>query len=230
MTLSRPEIRARLQAVQTEIAREASRCGRDPASVQLLCVSKTQPVEAIEPVLETGHCLFGENRVQEAAQKWPLLRAHFSGVELHLIGPLQSNKAKEAVDLFDVIETVDRPRIAEALAREIQKAGKQPRLFVEVNTGKEAQKAGILPEDVDLFLEQCRKTYGLKIDGLMCIPPHNEQAAPHFAFLAQMAKRNGLPELSMGMTADYPVAIQLGATIVRVGTAIFGDRTIESPV
>ena len=172
----------------------------------------------------SGHRLFGENRVQEAQRKWPLLKEKYPAVELHLIGPLQSNKAREAIELFDVIETVDRPRIAEALAREVQRLGKTPKFFVEVNTGNEPQKAGILPHEADRFLETCSKVYGLVICGLMCIPPAGEQASPHFALLAQLAKRNGLPELSMGMSADYHLAIQLGATYVRLGTAIFGGR------
>ncbi len=224
MSLTADDIAKRLASVEADIARCSERSGRESASVNLLCVSKTQPAELIEVALQYGQRLFGENRVQEAERKWPALRQKFPGVELHLIGPLQSNKAREAVALFDVIETVDRPRIAEALAQEIQRAGKHPRLFVEVNTGKEPQKAGILPEDADAFIARCRSEFGLTIDGLMCIPPHEGQASPHFALLASIAKRNGVAHLSMGMTADYPLAIQLGATYVRLGTAIFGDR------
>ena len=219
------EIPARLAAVETEIARHAGRCGRDPKSIRLVCVSKTQPVDLIEPALASGQRIFGENRVQEAERKWPELKHRYPDVELHLIGPLQSNKAREAVALFDVIETVDRPKIAEALGREIQHLGKSPRLFIEVNIGSEPQKAGVLPVDADGFIKQCRQTHGLEIHGLMCIPPHDQQAAPHFALLSQIAKRNGIAELSMGMTADYPIGIQLGATYVRLGTAIFGART-----
>ena len=225
MTTMPEDIPARLDAIRTDIARHARRCGRDAQSINLLCVSKTQPVELIESALRHGERLFGENRVQEAERKWPSLRDKYPDIELHLIGPLQTNKVPEAVSLFDVIETVDRPRLAEALGREIRKAGKSPRLFVEVNVGMEPQKAGILPADVDSFLDSCRKIHGLQIDGLMCIPPHDQQASPYFALLAQMAKRNGIKELSMGMTADYPLAIQLGATYVRLGTAIFGERT-----
>ena len=168
--------------------------------------------------------MFGENRVQESKGKWPALRSAFDGVELHLIGPLQSNKAREAVELFDVIETVDRPKIAEALAAEIARAGKAVKLFVEVNTGAEPQKTGILPADADAFLRHCRETLGLGIEGLMCIPPADEQASPHFALLRTIADRNGIAKLSMGMSADFELGIQLGATHVRVGSAIFGQR------
>jgi hypothetical protein len=175
-------------------------------------------------VLEAGQRVFGENRVQEAKAKWPELRAEFPGVELHLVGPLQSNKAKEAVALFDAIHTVDRPKIAQALAEEIAKQGKRPRLFVEVNTGAEPQKAGVLPENTDAFIAECREKFGLTIEGLMCIPPFNEAPAPHFALTAKIAKRNGLALLSMGMSADFASAIAFGATHVRVGSAIFGER------
>ena len=168
--------------------------------------------------------MFGENRVQEAAGKWPELRGDFADVELHLIGPLQTNKAQEAVALFDVIETLDRPRLAAALAEAIAKTGRTPRLFVQVNTGSEPQKAGVLPCDADAFIARCREDYHLAIDGLMCIPPADQQASPHFAMLAQMAQRNGIASLSMGMSADFELAIQLGATHVRIGSAIFGAR------
>jgi hypothetical protein len=192
--------------------------------VTLVAVSKTFPAEALAPALAAGQRIFGENRVQEAKAKWPGLRALFPGLELHLIGPLQSNKAREAVELFDVIETVDRPKIAEALAAEIARAGKPMTLFVEVNTGAEPQKAGVLPGEADAFIRRCRDALGLTIAGLMCIQPADEQASPHFALLNTIAARNGIARLSMGMSADYPLAIQLGATHVRVGSAIFGER------
>ena len=197
---------------------------RDPASVTLVCVSKTFPAVEIEPALAAGERVFGENRVQEAQGKWPELRARYPDVELHLIGPLQSNKTREAVALFDVIETVDRPKIAEALATEIKRSGRHPRLYVEVNTGSEPQKAGVLPQDADAFIARCRTELGLQISGLMCIPPEDEQRSPHFALLAQIARRNDIPILSMGMSADFELAIQLGATHVRIGTALFGHR------
>jgi pyridoxal phosphate enzyme (YggS family) len=222
-------IGARLTAIRDEIARLARRARRDPASVALECVSKTQSAERIEEALAAGQRLFGENRVQEAEAKWPALRETYPDVALHLIGPLQTNKVRQAVALFDAIETVDRPRLAEALGKEIQRAGKSPRLYVEVNTGAEPQKAGILPDEADAFLAQCRGEFGLAIEGLMCIPTADEQAAPHFALLAQIAARNGIAKLSMGMSADYPLAIQLGATHVRLGTAIFGARQAPVP-
>jgi hypothetical protein len=187
-------------------------------------VSKTFPPEAIEPVIAGGQRVFGENRVQEAKAKWPPLLAKHSGIALHLIGPLQSNKAKEAVALFDAIHSVDRPSLCEVLAKEIEKQKRQPLLFVEINTGAEAQKAGVLPEDADAFLARCRDGYGLTISGLMCIPPLSEAPGPHFALTAKIAQRNGLKLLSMGMSADFVTAIQLGATHVRVGSAIFGER------
>jgi len=214
----------RLAAVRAEIARACKDAARDPADVTLIAVSKTFPPEAIEPVIEAGQRVFGENRVQEAKAKWPGLIARHPGIELHLIGPLQSNKAKEAVALFDAIHSVDRPSLCEALAKEIAKQGRQPLLFVEVNTGAEPQKAGVLPQDVDAFLAACRDKYGLTISGLMCIPPHDEAPGPHFALTAKIARRNGLKLLSMGMSADFGVAIAMGATHVRVGSAIFGER------
>ncbi len=213
-----------LAEVRERLARAAKDADRDPASVTLICVSKTFGSQDIRPVLALGERVFGENRVQEAEEKWPGLRAEFPSIELHLIGPLQSNKAREAVELFDVIETVDREKIAEALAKEIQRLGKHPKLYVQVNTGAEPQKAGILPQQADGFIETCRKTYGLEISGLMCIPPVNDQASPHFALLNQIAERNGIKILSMGMSSDFELAVQLGATHVRVGTAIFGKR------
>jgi len=213
-----------LAEVRERLARAARDNGRDPGEITLVCVSKTFLPEDIRPVLAHGERVFGENRVQEAEDKWPALRADFPGLELHLIGPLQSNKAREAVALFDVIETVDREKIAEALAKEIKRAGKHPKLYVQVNTGAEPQKAGILPEEADAFIASCREVHGLEISGLMCIPPVNDQASPHFALLNQIAARNGIKTLSMGMSSDFELAIQLGATHVRVGTAIFGKR------
>jgi pyridoxal phosphate enzyme (YggS family) len=213
-----------LAAVRAEIARVCRDAGRDPAEVTLVAVSKTHQAEAIEPVIAAGQRVFGENRVQEAKAKWPPLLAKHPGIALHLIGPLQSNKAKEAVALFDAIHSVDRPSLAEALAKEIAKQGRSPLLFVEINTGAEAQKAGVLPQDADAFLDKCRAAYGLTISGLMCIPPLDEAPGPHFALTAKIARRNGLKLLSMGMSADFATAIQLGATHVRVGSAIFGER------
>jgi PLP dependent protein len=215
---------AQLAEVRERLARAARDAGRDPGEVTLVCVSKTFGPADIRPVLAAGERHFGENRVQEAEDKWPLLRADYPDLELHLIGPLQSNKAREAVALFDVIETVDREKIAEALAKEIKRTGKHPKLYVQVNTGAEPQKAGILPQEADAFIASCRKIHGLEISGLMCIPPVNDQASPHFALLNTIAARNGIKILSMGMSSDFELAIQLGATHVRVGTAIFGKR------
>jgi len=214
----------RLDFIRAEIRKAALGNGREPASVTLVAVTKTFPAEAILPALEAGHRVFGENRVQEAKAKWPALRARFPDIELHLIGPLQSNKAREAVELFDAIHTVDRPKIAATLAAEMARQGKRLRLFAEVNTGGEAQKAGVLPEAADAFLRDCREEHQLSIGGLMCIPPFDEPPAPHFALLQKTAKRNGLPFLSMGMSADFPSAIAFGATHVRIGSAIFGAR------
>jgi pyridoxal phosphate enzyme (YggS family) len=213
-----------LDRVRAEIARACKDAGRDPASVTLVAVSKTFPAQAIEPVIAAGQRVFGENRVQEAKSKWPPLMDKHPGLELHLIGPLQSNKAKEAVALFDAIHSVDRTSLCETLAKEIQKQGKSPTLFVQVNTGAEPQKAGVLPEEADAFLTACRDSYGLTIAGLMCIPPVDEAPGPHFALLAMIARRNGLKLLSMGMSADFASAIAMGATHVRVGSAIFGGR------
>lgn len=214
----------RLKEVQASVKRSAADYERNPGSVTLIAVSKTFPAEEIEPVLAAGQRVFGENYVQETKAKWLSLRERYPDVELHLIGPLQSNKAKEAVELFDVIQSLDRPSLAEALAKEIAKQGKTPRLFVQVNTGDEPQKGGVSPAEVDAFLEACRTKYGLTIEGLMCIPPAEDPPSPHFALLATIAKRNGLKNLSMGMSADFDAAIQLGATYVRVGSAIFGTR------
>jgi len=213
-----------LDRVRAEIARACRDASRDPAEVTLIAVSKTFPPEAIEPVIAAGQRVFGENRVQEAKAKWPALMDKHQGVALHLIGPLQSNKAKEAVALFDAIHSVDRPSLCEALAKEIGKQGRSPLLFVEINTGAEPQKAGVLPQDADAFLAACRERYKLIVSGLMCIPPLEEAPGPHFALTAKIAKRNGLKLLSMGMSADFATAIQLGATHVRVGSAIFGTR------
>jgi len=213
-----------LAAVRQEIERACREAGRDPAGVTLVAVTKTFGPEAIEPVIAAGHKVFGENRVQEAKVKWPALRERHPGLELHMIGPLQSNKAREAVALFDAIHSVDRPSLCEALAKEIARQGRRPHLFVEINTGAEPQKSGVLPQDADGFLARCRDAYRLGIDGLMCIPPADEAPAPHFALTAKIAARNGLKLLSMGMSADYPVAIAMGATHVRVGSAIFGAR------
>ncbi|QRM29644.1 YggS family pyridoxal phosphate-dependent enzyme [Microvirga sp. VF16] len=213
-----------LEQVRASIRRAASDYGRDPSSITLVAVSKTFPSEAIEPVLAAGQRVFGENYVQEAKAKWPALRERYDGVELHMIGPLQSNKAKEAVELFDVIHTLDRPSLAEALAKEIAKQGRRPRLLVQVNTGEEPQKGGVIPTEIDAFLDACRNKYGLSVEGLMCIPPAEDPPSPHFALLSTIAKRHGLTWLSMGMSADFDAAIQLGATHVRVGSAIFGSR------
>lgn len=213
-----------LRIVNERIAAAARAAGRSPDDIHLVAVSKVFPASAIAPVLAAGQRIFGENRVQEAAQKWPQLRESHPDIELHLIGPLQSNKAEDAVRIFDVIETVDRPKIAAALARAIRKTGKTPHLLVQVNTGEEPQKAGIKPAETGAFLQSCREDYGLQIEGLMCIPPVNEEAALHFALLGKLARENGLDMLSMGMSADYETAIALGATHVRVGSAIFGAR------
>jgi len=213
-----------LAQVEQDIARACKEARRERASVTLIAVSKTFDAEAISPVINAGQRVFGENRVQEAKAKWPALVAGCPGIALHLIGPLQSNKAKEAVALFDAIHSVDRPSICEALAKEIGSQNKRPELFVQVNTGEEPQKAGIAPGEADAFIASCRDKYGLVISGLMCIPPVDAAPAPHFALTAKIAARNGLKNLSMGMSADFAVAIQFGATHVRVGSAIFGHR------
>jgi PLP dependent protein len=220
---------ARLEELRKAMALRARDCGRSPDAVNLVAVSKTFSADEVWPTIALGRqTRFGENRVQEAVPKWKDLRARAAAIgqsiELHLIGPLQSNKAREAVENFDVIETIDREKIAAAVAQEIQKLGRRPKLFVEVNTGAEPQKAGVLPEDADAFLALCRDKYGLAIDGLMAIPPAGEPASPHFALLGVIAARNGVKQLSMGMSADWPLAVQLGATYVRVGSAIFGSR------
>ena len=211
-----------LAAVEQQIARACKEARRERASVTLIAVSKTFDAPAISPVIDAGQRVFGENRVQEAKAKWPALISATSGIALHLIGPLQSNKAREAVALFDAIHSVDRPSICEALAKEINSQKKQPELFVQLNTGEEPQKAGVAPGEADAFIASCRDKHGLIISGLMCIPPVNEAPAPHFALTAKIAARNGLKNLSMGMSADFAIAIQFGATHVRVGSAIFG--------
>ncbi|MBA4222816.1 YggS family pyridoxal phosphate-dependent enzyme [Bosea vestrisii] len=218
------DVVARLQETRDAIARAARDFGREPEAVTLVAVSKTKPAEMIVPVLGAGQVDFGENYVQEAKEKWPVLRERFPKARLHMIGPLQSNKARDAVALFDVIQSLDRESLAKELAREIERAGKAPELIVQVNTGAEPQKGGVLPGEADAFLELCRSRYSLTIAGLMCIPPAEDPPSPHFALLGKIAKRNGLAILSMGMSADYEAAIQLGATHVRVGSAIFGAR------
>jgi len=223
-TQAAAEIRTRLVLVEQEIAITARAADRDPASVQLVAVTKTVPVAVIEEAIAAGQRVFGENRVQEAHSKWPALKERYADIELHLIGPLQSNKVREAVALFDVIETVDRPKLARALAEKIPDVGKRPRLFVQVNTGVEPQKAGVLPTETDAFVALCRDDLGLSIEGLMCIPPFDEEPAMHFALLAKVAARLGIKQLSMGMSGDFARAIQFGATHVRIGTSIFGAR------
>ena len=219
-----PHLPNGLATVEQEIARACKEARRDRASVTLIAVSKTFDANAVAPVIEAGQRAFGENRVQEAKAKWPGLMSAYPDIALHLIGPLQSNKAKEAVALFDAIHSVDRPSICEALAKEIDSQKRRPQLFVQLNTGEEPQKAGVAPAEADAFIASCRDKYGLQISGLMCIPPINDAPAPHFALTAKIAARNGLANLSMGMSADFTVAIQFGPTHVRVGSAIFGAR------
>ncbi|WP_413220217.1 YggS family pyridoxal phosphate-dependent enzyme [Tritonibacter mobilis] len=218
--MSLSEIKSRIVAAETA-------AGRAPGSVELIAVSKVQPNERVEAVLEEGHRVFGENRVQEAAGKWPEFREKFSDVDLHLIGPLQTNKARQAMELVNAIHSVDRPKLATTLARLAQELGLCPELFIQVNTGEEEQKAGILPKDSDGFIQECR-ALDLPIKGLMCIPPVDEEPSLHFALLAKIAERNGLSRLSMGMSGDFESAIALGATHVRVGSAIFGERAYSA--
>jgi pyridoxal phosphate enzyme (YggS family) len=213
-----------LAKVRDRVTGAARDAARAPESVTLVAVSKTQPAEAVRDALKVGQRVFGENRVQEVLAKFPGLRQEFPDIELHLIGPLQTNKVRDAVAHCDVIETVDRPRLAEALAREMERSGRRPACLIEVNTGEEPQKAGVLPADADAFIAECRDHFGLPIIGLMCIPPEHEEPALHFALLREIARRNGLSVLSMGMSADFETAIRFGATHVRVGTAIFGAR------
>ncbi|PQA88176.1 YggS family pyridoxal phosphate-dependent enzyme [Hyphococcus luteus] len=221
---------ANLASIKAEIETALKEAGRAPGSVAVTAVSKFHDADRILPVLEAGHRVFGENRVQEALAKWPALKEKYPDIELRLIGPLQTNKAKEAVAAFDVIESVDRPKLARILAGEMEKQDRRPTLYIQVNTGEEPQKAGIAPAEVGGFLTQCREEFGLEIEGLMCIPPAEDDPAPHFALLAKLAKSLGLPGLSMGMSGDYLIAAQLGATHVRIGTAIFGSRPAKEGI
>ena len=214
----------RLAEVRQHIAAAARAAGRDPAAVTLVAVSKTHGADRVRELLDVGQRVFGENRVQEAEEKFPALKAEYPDLALHLIGPLQTNKAREAVALFDVIESVDRERLAATLAKEMTRLGRRPDCYIQVNTGEEPQKAGVLPAELDAFVAACRDAHKLPIVGLMCIPPVDEEPALHFALLAKMAARNDLAKISMGMSADYETAIRLGATHVRVGTALFGHR------
>ncbi len=217
------DVARNLEAVEAEIAAATCRARRQAGSVTLVAVTKTHDAERIRPAIDAGHRVFGENRVQEASSKWPALRREGDGLELHLVGALQTNKAVDAVTLFDVIESVDRPRLITALARAMARTGRHPRCFIQINTGEEAQKAGCLPANADSLIAEAREA-GLDVSGLMCIPPFDEEPSPHFSLLAAIARRNGLAHLSMGMSADYATAIAHGATHVRVGTAIFGSR------
>ncbi len=219
----------RLHEVQTRIAEAAERAGRAAGDVTLVAVSKTFEADAIRPVIDAGQTLFGENRVQEAKGKWPSLKQEFPDVRVHLIGPLQTNKVRDAVALFDCIETVDRAKLARALAKEMETAGRRIPVFVQVNTGAEPQKAGALPDETDALVAICRDECGLEVAGLMCIPPVEEEPSLHFSLLEKLAKRNGLQALSMGMSADFEIAVEFGATHVRVGSAIFGVRTKQPP-
>lgn len=214
-----------LAEVRRRIGEAARTAGRAPAEITLVAVSKTHAADRVRELLEAGHRVFGENRVQEAQGKFPELKTDYPDLELHLIGPLQTNKVRDAVALFDVVQSVDRDRLASALAKEMDRSGRRPACYIQVNTGEEPQKAGIMPKDVDAFVATCRDGYKLPIVGLMCIPPVDEEAALHFALLAKMAARNGLGGISMGMSADYEAAVRLGATHVRVGSALFGTRT-----
>ena len=223
-TETQTDIAANIEAVQAKIAEAATDAGRDPAAVSLIAVSKSHPGSAAAAALAAGHRVFGENRVQEAQEKWPPLKADYPDAVVHLIGPLQTNKTADALALFDVIQTLDREKLARSLAKEIDRLGRAPDLFVQINTGEEPQKAGVLPLEADSFIKKCRDEMGLPVVGLMCIPPIDENPALHFALLADMAARNGLHRLSMGMSADFETAVRLGATEVRVGTAIFGTR------
>jgi PLP dependent protein len=213
-----------LARIRALVSRAEADFGRGPGSVQLIAVSKTFPAEAMLPVLEAGQRAFGENYVQETKEKWPGLRAAFPDARVHMIGPLQSNKAGDAVRLFDVIQTLDRESLAKELAKEIRKQGRAPQVFVQVNTGSEPQKGGVEPSDTEAFVARCREVHGLAIAGLMCIPPADQPPSPHFGLLNKLARNLGLPQLSMGMSADFEAAIQMGATHVRVGSAIFGTR------
>lgn len=218
----------RLQQVRTRIVDAAGRAGRSSSDVTLVAVSKTFDADAIRPVIEAGQTLFGENRVQEAKGKWPGLKQEFPDVRVHLIGPLQTNKVRDAVALFDCVETVDRAKLARALAKEMETAGRRIPIFVQVNTGAEPQKAGVLPDEADALVALCRDECGLDVAGLMCIPPVEEEPSLHFALLEKIAQRNGLQGLSMGMSSDFEIAVEFGATHVRVGSAIFGARTAQA--
>lgn len=218
------QVAENLAAVQARVAAAAAVAGRQASEVTLVAVSKVHGAERVAAAIEAGQRVFGENRVQEAMGKYPALKAQHPDLVLHLIGPLQTNKARDAVELFDVIETLDRPKLARVLAKEMEKVGRRPRCFIQVNTGEEPQKAGVAPEETDAFVALCRNELGLPIEGLMCIPPLEEEPALHFALLREIAKRNGLAGLSMGMSGDFETAIGFGATHVRVGTAIFGAR------
>jgi len=220
-------VSANLSSISARILRASLKVGRSPAEVLLVAISKAHTVERIREALNAGHRVFGENRIQEALQKWPALKADYPDAQLHLVGPIQTNKVRDAVALFDVIETVDRPRLAAKLAEEMSRQSRHLPCFIQVNTGEEPQKVGISPKDADLFIQACRVEYGLNIHGLMCIPPRNEESAVHFAFLREIARRNDVVSLSMGMSADFETAIELGATHVRLGTAIFGERPIK---
>jgi pyridoxal phosphate enzyme (YggS family) len=222
-------VAANLYAVRARIEAAAAAAKRDPETVSLVAVSKTHDAPRIIPAIAAGHTVFGENRIQEAIAKWPPLRAEHPTCRLHLIGPLQTNKVRDAVALFDVIETVDRPKLARVIAEECRRTARDVACFIQINTGEEPQKAGIAPQDAPALIDQCRETFGLNVIGLMCIPPQDEEAAPHFALLADIAMRHGLGRLSMGMSADFETAITFGATDIRVGTAIFGQRTEKSP-
>ncbi|MFL2770772.1 MAG: YggS family pyridoxal phosphate-dependent enzyme [Rhodospirillaceae bacterium] len=216
-----------LSSLSARILRASLKAGRNPADVLLVAISKAHTVERIRETLSAGHRAYGENRIQEALQKWPALKSDYPDAQLHLVGRLQTNKVRDAVALFDVIETLDRPRLAAKLAEEMSRQSRHLPCFIQVNTGEEPQKVGISPKDADLFIQACRVEYGLNIHGLMCIPPRNEESAVHFAFLREIARRNDVASLSMGMSADFETAIELGATHVRLGTAVFGERPIK---
>jgi PLP dependent protein len=230
MTEDREALRARLGDVSRRVAAAAQRAGRDPASARLVAITKTVATEPIATVLEAGHRIFGENRVQEARAKWPALRERYPGIELHLVGALQSNKARDAVQLFDAIHSIDRAKIAEAVAQEMARQGKSLKLFIQVNTGEEPQKAGAAPKELGHLLRTCREELRLAVTGLMCIPPVDEEPGVHFAFLAKLAGEHGLAGLSMGMSADFEKAIVFGATHVRIGSEIFGSRAASGAV